>query len=326
MTAPGDLLRQRAPRPAHPGNETTEAYEAARRTVAASSTRIADEVVSPKGAPRPSPGGLQLRRTVRAATRSCLGDGAHATSCPGTCARAQRRPLRFARSDDGRLDLRAGAADRAETRLVSVNHMSNGGHGEPVEEVVRIAPAAACRCCRRLPAGSTASGWQAIAATSTPSPATSFTGRPDRRAVGPLGVLPRAAVRGRRRDDRLRDHGGRTYADRRRGRSRHAADRRGHRPEGGHRLAEPLRRDAVEAHECRSTTAVLERLGRPNWMRVFGEAPGKAPYWPSRWRGPAHDVAQILAATGWRCRRHPLRGAADAAFRRPSTAAPHRPI
>ena len=61
-----------------------------------------------------------------------------------------------------------------------------------------------------------------------------------------------------------------------------------------------------------------ERLRRINWLRIFGDAPGKGAIVAFEMKGAhAHDVATVIDRPGrGGARRHPLRPAADGAIRR----------
>ncbi len=292
-------------------NETTEVYEAARETAArfinaGSST----EIVFTKGA-------TEAINLVASSWGRRLQPGDeivisqmehHANIIPWHLLRERRGiVLKWAPVlDDGRLDLDGlRALVGARTRMVAVSHMSNvlGTHN-PAAEIVRIAHDAGALC---LLDGCQAVVHGTVDVRALEADFYVFSGH---KLYGPTGI---GVLYGRA--DVLADMppyqgGGEmiasvgqdviTYAD------------PPHRFEAGTPpileaiglkaamdFVSGFDRDAVEAHEHALYDRVREGLNGANWLRVYGEAPGKGAIFTFTVEGAhAHDVAQLLDRYG----------------------------
>ena len=292
-------------------NETTEAYEAARRAVAGLlNARSAEEVVFTRG-------GTAAVNLVAHSFAGRFGPGDevvisemehHSNIVPWHLLRDRTGiTLRFCPVlDDGRLDLEA--LERLvgpQTKLVSVTHMSNVlGTVNPAEEIVRIAHAAGakvmldgCQAVVHRPVDVAAIGCDFYV----------FTGH---KLYGPTGIgvlWGRAELLaemppfegGGEMIDRVTVEGS-TWAE---PPMRFEAGTPPILEAIGLKAAidwlQGFDRAAVEAHECALYARVLERLDGCNWLRVFGQAPGKGAILAFEVEGAhAHDVAQILDRYG----------------------------
>ncbi|HEX8569674.1 MAG TPA: cysteine desulfurase [Caulobacteraceae bacterium] len=292
-------------------SESTEAYEAARETIARFvNAESADEVVFTKGATEAiNLVAATLGERLQAGDEVVLTEMEHhANIVPWHLLRERKGVvLKFVPVlDDGSLDLEAYRALLGpKTRLVSVAHMSNVlGTINPVAEIVADARAAG--------ALTLLDGCQAVVHGRVDVQALGcdfyvFSGH---KLYGPTGV---GVLWGRA--ERLAElppwQGGGdmiesvaldrvTYAD------------PPHRFEAGTpaiieavglaaaiRWLEQLDRDAIARHESDLYDHVLERLDGSNDIRVVGEAPGKGAILSFALEGAhAHDVAQILDRYG----------------------------
>lgn len=292
-------------------NETTEAFEAARQTAARFiNARSADEIILTKGA-------TEAINLVAASYGRRLAPGDeivvsemehHANIVPWHMLRERQGVvLRFAPVlDDGRLDLEALqrlVSDR--TKIVAVTHMSNVlGTRNDGAEIARIAHAVGAVClldgCQSVVHGGV--DVQALDAD--------FFAFSSHKLYGPTGIgvlYGQAAILA---DMPPYQGGGEmiatvsqeqiTYAD------------PPHRFEAGTPpileaigfkaamdFISQFDRDAVERHETALHDRVLERLRGANWLKVYGEAPGKGAIITFNVDGAhAHDVAQILDRYG----------------------------
>jgi cysteine desulfurase/selenocysteine lyase len=291
-------------------NETTEAYEAARKSVARFIGATAEEIVFTKG-------GTEAINLVASGLGASLKAGDeivlsvmehHANIVPWHFLRERLGVvLKFVPvTDDGRLDIEAFQGllnDR--TRVVGLTHMSNVlGTVNPVAELIRLAHDAGALVLL--------DGCQAIVHERVDVKALDvdfyvFSGH---KLYGPTGI---GALYGKA--ERLAalppyQGGGEmigtvtleaiTYAD------------PPHRFEAGTPpILEAIGlgaaiewlggvdREAASAHEHRLYDRVRERLAGANWLRVIGEAPGKGAILSFTVDGAhAHDVAQILDRYG----------------------------
>ena len=291
-------------------NETTDAYEAARASVARFINATPEEIVFTKG-------GTEAINLVAAGLAPDLQPGDeivlsqmehHANIVPWHFLRErQGAVLRFAQvTDDGRLDLdHLKSLIGQRTRVVAISHMSNVlGTINPAAEIVRIA--------REAGAMVLLDGCQAIVHQPVDVKALDvdfyvFSGH---KLYGPTGI---GALYGKaERLAALRPYQGGgemigavsedviTYAD------------PPHRFEAGTPpIIEAiglgaaidwlagLDREAITAHEAGLYARVRDRLNGANWLRALGEAPGKGAILSFAVEGAhAHDVAQILDRYG----------------------------
>jgi cysteine desulfurase/selenocysteine lyase len=291
-------------------NETTEAYEGARKTVARFIGAEPSEIVFTKG-------GTEAINLVAAGLGASLKAGDeillsemehHANIVPWHFLRERLGVvLKFTPvTEDGRLDLDAfGALLSERTRVVALTHMSNVlGTVNPVAELTRLAHEAGALV---LLDGCQAIVHQAVDVTALDVDFYVFSGH---KLYGPTGI---GILYGKA--ERLAalppyQGGGEmignvtletiTYAD------------PPHRFEAGTPpILEAiglgaaidwlggLDRAAVADHEHALYTHVRERLNGANWLRVLGEAPGKGAILSFTVDGAhAHDVAQILDRYG----------------------------
>ena len=291
-------------------NETTDAYEAARQSIADFINATPEEIVFTKG-------GTEAINLVAAGLAPDLSPGDeivlsqmehHANIVPWHFLRErQGAVLRFARvTDDGRLDLdHLKSLIGPRTRVVAISHMSNVlGTINPAPEIVRIA--------REAGALVLLDGCQAIVHQPVDVKALDvdfyvFSGH---KLYGPTGI---GALYGKaERLAALRPYQGGgemigavsedviTYAD------------PPHRFEAGTPpIIEAIGlgaaidwlagqdRAAIATHEAGLYSRVRDKLNGANWLRVLGEAPGKGSILSFTVEGAhAHDVAQILDRYG----------------------------
>ena len=291
-------------------NETTDAYEAARLSVARFINATPEEIVFTKG-------GTEAVNLVAAGLAADIQPGDeivlsqmehHANIVPWHFLRErQGAVLRFARvTDDGRLDLdHLKSLIGPRTRMVAISHMSNVlGTINPAAEIVRLA--------REAGAMVLLDGCQAIVHQPVDVKALDvdfyvFSGH---KLYGPTGI---GALYGKaERLAALRPYQGGgemigavseeviTYAD------------PPHRFEAGTPpIIEAIGlgaaidwlagqdREAIAAHEAGLYARVRDKLNGANWLRVLGEAPGKGAILSFTVEGAhAHDVAQILDRYG----------------------------
>ncbi len=291
-------------------NETTEAYEAARQSVARFLGADPAEIVFTKG-------GTEAINLVAAGLGASLQAGDeivlsemehHANIVPWHFLRERQGVvLRFTPvTDDGRLDVEAFKGLLSErTKVVALTHMSNVlGTVNPVAELTRLAHDAGALV---LLDGCQAVVHQPVDVKALDVDFYVFSGH---KLYGPTGI---GALYGKA--ERLAalppyQGGGEmighvsveaiTYAD------------PPHRFEAGTppileaiglgaaiRWIEGLDRAAVAEHEHALYHHVRSRLAGANWLRVLGEAPGKGAILSFTIDGAhAHDVAQILDRYG----------------------------
>jgi cysteine desulfurase/selenocysteine lyase len=291
-------------------NETTEAYEAARKTVARLLGADEAEIVFTKG-------GTEAINLVASGLGQGLNPGDeivlsemehHANIVPWHFLRERQGVvLKFTPvTDDGRLDVEAFKGLLTErTKVVALTHMSNVlGTVNPVAELTRLAHDAGALV---LLDGCQAIVHQAVDVKALDVDFYVFSGH---KLYGPTGI---GALYGKA--ERLAalppyQGGGEmignvtleeiSYAD------------PPHRFEAGTppileaiglgaaiRWIEGLDRAAIAAHEHALYDHVRDRLNGANWLQVLGEAPGKGAILSFTVAGAhAHDVAQILDKYG----------------------------
>jgi len=291
-------------------NETTEAYEAARKSVARFINAEPGEIVFTKG-------GTEAINLVASGLGASLKAGDeivlsemehHANIVPWHFLRERQSVvLKFAPiTDDGRLDIEGFQALLNErTKVVALTHMSNVlGTVNPVADLIRMAHDAGALV---LLDGCQAIVHQPVDVKALDVDFYVFSGH---KLYGPTGI---GALYGKA--ERLAalppyQGGGEmignvsleaiTYAD------------PPHRFEAGTppileaiglgaaiEWLSALDRDAIAAHEASLYQRVRERLNGANWLRVLGEAPGKGAILAFTVDGAhAHDVAQILDKYG----------------------------
>jgi len=291
-------------------NETTEAYEASRKSVARFINAEPGEIVFTKG-------GTEAINLVASGLGASLKAGDeillsemehHANIVPWHFLRERQGVvLKFAPiTDDGRLDIEGFQALLNErTKVVALTHMSNVlGTVNPVADLIRMAHDAGALV---LLDGCQAIVHQPVDVKALDVDFYVFSGH---KLYGPTGI---GALYGKA--ERLAalppyQGGGEmignvsleaiTYAD------------PPHRFEAGTppileaiglgaaiEWLSALDRDAIAAHEASLYQRVRERLNGANWLRVLGEAPGKGAILAFTVDGAhAHDVAQILDKYG----------------------------
>jgi cysteine desulfurase/selenocysteine lyase len=291
-------------------NETTEAYEAARKSVARFLGADPAEIVFTKGATEAiNLVASGLGATLKAGDEIVLSEMEHhANIVPWHFLRERHGVvLKFTPvTDDGRLDVEAfKALLTGRTKVVGLTHMSNVlGTVNPVAELTRLAHEAGAQVLL--------DGCQAVAHQSVDVKALDcdFYVFSAHKLYGPTGI---GALYGKaERLAALRPYQGGgemianvsldviTYAD------------PPHRFEAGTPpileaiglgaaidWLSGLDRTAIAAHEHALYDHVRERLNGANWLRVLGEAPGKGAIFSFTVDGAhAHDVAQILDKYG----------------------------
>jgi cysteine desulfurase/selenocysteine lyase len=291
-------------------NETTEAYEKARQSVATLINAELNEIVFTKGATEAiNLVAAGLGQTLKTGDEIVLTEMEHhANIVPWHFLRERQGVvLKFVPVlDDGRLDLDAYRALLGpKTKIVAVSHMSNVlGTVNPVAEIIADAHAAGAIA---LVDGCQAVVHQAVDVKALDADFYVFSSH---KLYGPTGI---GALYGKA--ERLAalppyQGGGEmignvsldaiTYAD------------PPHRFEAGTppileaiglgaaiEWLNTLDRDAIAAHEHRLYDRVRAGLNGANWLKVIGEAPGKGAILSFTVDGAhAHDVAQILDRYG----------------------------
>jgi cysteine desulfurase/selenocysteine lyase len=291
-------------------NETTEAYEAARQSVARFLGADPTEIVFTKG-------GTEAINLVASGLGASLKAGDeillsemehHANIVPWHFLRERQGVvLQFTPvTDDGRLDIEAFKALLGErTKVVALTHMSNVlGTVNPVAELTRLAHEAGAVV---LLDGCQAVVHQAVDVKALDVDFYVFSGH---KLYGPTGIGALYGKAGRLAALPPYQGGGEmignvsleaiTYAD------------PPHRFEAGTppileaiglgaaiEWLSGLDRAAVAEHEQALYDHVRQRLNGANWLRVLGEAPGKGAILSFTVEGAhAHDVAQILDKYG----------------------------
>ncbi|MDZ4051898.1 MAG: cysteine desulfurase [Phenylobacterium sp.] len=291
-------------------NETTEAFEQARGSVARFIGAEIDEVVFTKGA-------TEAINLVAAGLGAGLKAGDeilltqmehHANIVPWHFLRERLGVvLRFAPvTETGELDLAAmGQMMGPRTKVVAFSHMSNVlGTVNPAAEIIGMAKAAGALT---LVDGCQAVVHQVVDVKALDADFYVFSGH---KLYGPTGIGVLYGTR-KRMADLPPDQGGGemiatvtedaiTYAD------------SPHRFEAGTpaiieaiglgaaiEWLSGLDREAIAAHEAALYARVLDQLSGANWLRIIGEAPGKGAILSFTMEGAhAHDVAQILDRYG----------------------------
>lgn len=291
-------------------NETTEAFEQARASVARFIGAEIDEVVFTKGA-------TEAINLVAAGLGAGLKAGDeilltqmehHANIVPWHFLRERLGVvLRFAPvTDTGELDLAAmGEMIGPRTKVVAFSHMSNVlGTVNPAAEIIGMAKAAGALT---LVDGCQAVVHQVVDVKALDADFYVFSGH---KLYGPTGIGVLYGKRKRLADLPPYQGGGEmiatvtedaiTYAD------------SPHRFEAGTpaiieaiglgaaiEWLSGLDREAIAAHEAGLYARVLDQLSGANWLRIIGEAPGKGAILSFTMEGAhAHDVAQILDRYG----------------------------
>jgi cysteine desulfurase / selenocysteine lyase len=291
-------------------NETTEAYEAARKAAGRLINADPSEIVFTKGATEAiNLVAAGLGAGLRAGDEIVLTEMEHhANIVPWHFLRERKGvvlkwvPVR----DDGSLEVEALPGLLTErTKVVALSHMSNVlGTINPVKAVIDLAHAAGAVV---LLDGCQAIVHQRVDVAALDVDYYAFSGH---KLYGPTGI---GILYGKR--DALHalppyQGGGEmigavsfdaiTYAD------------PPHRFEAGTppileaiglgaaiEWLETLDRDAIAAHEASLYARAIERLSGANWLRIQGEAPGKGAMLSFNVEGAhAHDVAQILDRYG----------------------------
>ncbi|THD54879.1 cysteine desulfurase [Phenylobacterium sp.] len=291
-------------------NETTEAYEAARKAVAGFLGADPAEMVFTKGATEAiNLVASGLGAALKAGDEIVLSEMEHhANIVPWHFLRERQGVvLKFTPvTDDGRLDVAAFKALLSErTKVVGLTHMSNVlGTVNPVTELTKLAHEAGALV---LLDGCQAVVHQPVDVKALDCDFYVFSGH---KLYGPTGIGALYGKAERLAGLRPYQGGGEmianvaldtiTYAD------------PPHRFEAGtppileaiglgaaiNWLA-GLDRTAIAAHEHALYDHVRERLNGANWLRVLGEAPGKGAILSFTVDGAhAHDVAQILDQYG----------------------------
>lgn len=291
-------------------NETTEAYEAARRSVARFINADEGEVVFTKG-------GTEAINLVAAGLAGTLAAGDeilltqmehHANIVPWHFLRERLGVvLRFAPvTDAGELDLDAFRQMLGpRTKVVAFSHMSNVlGTVNPAKDMTRMAHEAGALV---LVDGCQAIVHQPVDVKAIDADFYVFSGH---KLYGPTGIGILYGMAERLADLPPYQGGGEmiglvteeaiTYAD------------PPHRFEAGTppiieaiglgaaiEWLNGLDRPAIAAHEARLYDRMMEGLAGANWLRVIGEAPNKGAILSFMMEGAhAHDVAQILDRYG----------------------------
>ncbi|MDP3116808.1 MAG: cysteine desulfurase [Phenylobacterium sp.] len=291
-------------------NETTEAFEQARASVARFIGADTDEVVFTKGA-------TEAINLVAAGLGAGLKAGDeilltqmehHANIVPWHFLRERLGVvLRFAPvTETGELDLAAmGQMMGPRTKVVAFSHMSNVlGTVNPAAEIIGMAKAAGALT---LVDGCQAVVHQVVDVKALDADFYVFSGH---KLYGPTGIGVLYGKRERLAELPPYQGGGEmiatvtedaiTYAD------------SPHRFEAGTpaiieaiglgaaiEWLSGLDREAIAAHEAALYARVLDQLSGANWLRIIGEAPGKGAILSFTMEGAhAHDVAQILDRYG----------------------------
>jgi len=291
-------------------NETTEAFEQARASVARFIGAETDEVVFTKGA-------TEAINLVAAGLGAGLKAGDeilltqmehHANIVPWHFLRERLGVvLRFAPvTETGELDLAAmGQMMGPRTKVVAFSHMSNVlGTVNPAAEIIGMAKAAGALT---LVDGCQAVVHQVVDVKALDADFYVFSGH---KLYGPTGIGVLYGKRERLAELPPYQGGGEmiatvtedaiTYAD------------SPHRFEAGTpaiieaiglgaaiEWLSGLDREAIAAHEAALYARVLDQLSGANWLRIIGEAPGKGAILSFTMEGAhAHDVAQILDRYG----------------------------
>jgi cysteine desulfurase / selenocysteine lyase len=291
-------------------NETTEAYEAARKSVAGLLGADPAEIVFTKGATEAiNLVASGLGATLEAGDEIVLSEMEHhANIIPWHFLRERQGVvLRFTPvTDDGRLDIEAFKGLLSErTKVVGLTHMSNVlGTVNPVAELTRLAHEAGALV---VLDGCQAVVHQPVDVKALDCDFYVFSGH---KLYGPTGIGALYGKAERLATLRPYQGGGEmianvsldavTYAD------------PPHRFEAGTPpileaiglgaaidWLSGLDRTAIAVHEHALYDHVRERLNGANWLRVLGEAPGKGAILSFTVDGAhAHDVAQILDKYG----------------------------
>jgi cysteine desulfurase/selenocysteine lyase len=291
-------------------NETTEAYEAARKSAARLLGADVGEVVFTKGATEAiNLVASGLSRRLKAGDEVLVTEMEHhANIVPWHFLRERQGVvLKFAPiTDDGRLDMEAFRALLTDkTRVVAVGHMSNvTGTINPVAEIVRLAHEAGALV---LIDGCQAIVHQPVDVKALDADFYVFSGH---KLYGPTGIGILYGKAAALADLPPYQGGGEmigavsmdaiTYAD------------PPHRFEAGTppileaiglgaaiEWLERQDRAGAAAHEAALYKRIREQLDGANWLKVIGEAPGKGAILSFTVEGAhAHDVAQILDRYG----------------------------
>ena len=291
-------------------NETTEAFEQARASVARFIGAETDEVVFTKGA-------TEAINLVAAGLGARLGAGDeilltqmehHANIVPWHFLRERLGVvLRFAPvTDTGELDLAAmGEMIGPRTRVVAFSHMSNVlGTINPAAEIIAMAKAAGALT---LVDGCQAVVHQVVDVKALDADFYVFSGH---KLYGPTGIGVLYGKRERLEELPPYQGGGEMIATVTEEAITYAESP--HRFEAGTpaiieaiglgaatEWLNGLDRPAIAAHESALYARVLDQLSGANWLRVIGEAPGKGAILSFTMEGAhAHDVAQILDRYG----------------------------
>ncbi|MDP3855516.1 aminotransferase class V-fold PLP-dependent enzyme [Phenylobacterium sp.] len=291
-------------------NETTDAYEAARKSVATFINAELGEVVFTKGGTEAiNLVASSLGATLKAGDEILLTEMEHhANIVPWHFLRERQGVvLKFIPVlDDGRLDIEALPGLLTDkTRVVALTHMSNVlGTINPVAEVIAQAHAAGAKV---LLDGCQAIVHQAVDVKALDVDFYVFSGH---KLYGPTGIGILYGKAAELAALRPYQGGGEMIGEVSLEKVSYAEPP--HRFEAGTppileaiglgaaiEWLNGLDRDAVAAHEARLYARVRERLNGANWLRVIGEAPGKGAILSFTVDGAhAHDVAQILDRYG----------------------------
>ncbi|MDP1873909.1 aminotransferase class V-fold PLP-dependent enzyme [Phenylobacterium sp.] len=291
-------------------NETTDAFEQARASVARFIGADIDEVVFTKGA-------TEAINLVAAGLGASLKAGDeilltqmehHANIVPWHFLRERLGVvLRFAPvTEAGELDLAAmGEMMGPRTRIVAFSHMSNVlGTINPAAEIIAMARSAGALT---LVDGCQAVVHQVVDVKALGADFYVFSGH---KLYGPTGIGVLYGKRERLADLPPYQGGGEMIAQVSEEAITYAESP--HRFEAGTpaileaiglgaaiEWLSGLDREAIAAHEAVLYDRVLEQLSGANWLRIIGEAPGKGAILSFTMEGAhAHDVAQILDRYG----------------------------